>query len=68
MFGIDYARPLRGRRGGMGDFWYLDEVFAKIQGRRQYLWRAVDDDGDAIDILVQSRRNQREPYASFGKG
>ncbi len=43
----------------MGDTWYLDEVFVKIQGRLQYLWRAVDEDGDVIDILVQSRRNRR---------
>ncbi len=38
---------------------YLDELFVRIQGRQQYLWRAVDEDGDVIDILVQSRRNQR---------
>ena len=43
----------------MGDTWYLDEVFVTIQGQRQYLWRAVDEDGDVIDILVQSRRNRR---------
>ena len=47
-FGIDYARRLRHRRGRMGDTWYLDELFVKIQGRQQYLWRAVDEDGDAI--------------------
>jgi len=35
----------------MGDTWNLDEVFVKIQGRQQYLWRAVDEDGDVIDIL-----------------
>ena len=55
-FGLDYARRLRGR---LGDTWYLDEVFVKILGRLQYLWRAVDENGDAIDILVQSRRNRR---------
>ena len=43
----------------MGDTWYLDELFVNIQGRQQYLWRAVDEDGDVIDILVQSRRNRR---------
>ena len=43
----------------MGDTWYLDEVFVKFHGRQQYLWRAVDEDGDVIDILVQSRRNRR---------
>ena len=42
----------------MGDTWHLDELFVTIQGRRQYLWRAVDQDGDLIDILVQSRRNR----------
>jgi putative transposase len=50
-FGLDYARRLRHRRGRMGDTWHLDEVFVKIQGRQQYLWRAVDGDGDAIDVL-----------------
>ena len=49
-FGLDYARRLRHRRDRMGDTWYLDEVFVKIQGRLQYLWRAVDEDGDVIDI------------------
>ena len=36
-----------------------DELFVNIQGRQQYLWRAVDQDGDVIDILVQSRRDRR---------
>ena len=57
-FGLDYARRLRRGRGRMGDTWYLDELFVTIQGQRQYLWRAVDQDGDVIDILVQSRRNR----------
>ena len=63
-FGLDYARRLRGR---MGDTWHLDEVFVKFQGRQQYLWRAVDEDGDVIDILVQSRRNQRAAARFFRK-
>jgi hypothetical protein len=37
----------------MGDTWYLDEVFVKIQGQQRYLWRAVDEDGDVIDIFVR---------------
>ena len=65
--GLDYARRLRHRRGRMGDTWYLDELFGTIQGRRQYLWRAVDDDGDTIDILVQSRRNRRAARRFFRK-
>ena len=48
-FGLDYARRLATARR-LGDTWYLDEVFVNIQGRRQYLWRAVDQDGDVIDI------------------
>jgi hypothetical protein len=47
--------------------WYLDEVFVMIKGRRHYLWRAVDQDGDTLDILVQSRRNQRAAERFFRK-
>ena len=57
----------RSWRGRMGDTWHLDEVFVKIQGRQQYLWRAVDEDGDVVDILVQSRRNQRAAARFFRK-
>ena len=66
-FGPDYARTLRRRRGRMGDTWHLDELFVKIQGRRQYLWRAVDQDGDVLDILVQSRRDRRAAARFFRK-
>ena len=66
-FGPDYARRLRRRRGRMGDTWYLDELFVNIQGHRQYLWRAVDQDGDLIDILVQSRRNRCAATRFFRK-
>ena len=66
-FGLDYTRRLRRRRGRMGDTWHLDEVFVKMQGRQQYLWRAVDEDGDVIDILVQSRRNRRADIRFFRK-
>ena len=58
-FGLEYARTLRKRRGHLGDTWYVDELFVNIQGRRQYLWRAVDQNGDVIDILVQSRRDRQ---------
>ena len=53
-FGPEYARKLKKRQGRMGDPWYLDEVFIKINGELIYLWRAVDQDGDTIDILVQN--------------
>ena len=64
-FGLEYARRLRSRRGRQGDTWYLDEVFVRIQGRQQYLWRAVDEDRDVLDILVQSRRNRRAAVRFF---
>ena len=57
-FGPDYARKLKTRQGRLGDRWHLDDVCITIQGERQYLWRAVDQDGDTLDILVQRRRNQ----------
>ena len=66
-FGLDYARKLRRRRGELGDTWYVDEVFVKIRGRRQYLWRAVDQDGDLLDIVVQSRRDRRAAIRFFRK-
>ena len=66
-FGPAYARTLRRRRGRMGDTWHLDELFVTLQGRRQYLWRAVDEDGDVLDILVQSRRHRRAAVRFFRK-
>ena len=57
-FGPDYARTLRHRRDRMGDTWHLDELFVTIRGHRHYLWRAVDQGGDVLDILVQSRRDR----------
>jgi putative transposase len=56
-FGPDYAAQLRRRQPRPGDKWHLDQVFVKINGTTHYLWRAVDQHGDVLDILVQSRRN-----------
>ena len=58
-FGAAYAAGLRRRRPRVGDKWHLDEVFIKVNGARQYLWRAMDQDGNVLDILVQSRRNAK---------
>ena len=59
-------RPaLKRRQGRLGDTWFLDEVFVTINGQRQYLWRAVDQDGDLIDILVQPRRDGRAARRFF---
>ena len=49
------------------DTWYLDEGFVILNGRQQYLWRAVDEDGDVLDILVQSRRDRRAAARFFRK-
>jgi putative transposase len=57
-FGQQYANALRRRRAQPGDTWHLDEVFLKINGKTQYLWRAVDQHGTVLDILVQRRRNK----------
>lgn len=51
-FGPTYANALRRRQSRPGDEWHLDEVFLKINSGRKYLWRAVDADGNVLDILV----------------
>jgi putative transposase len=56
-FGAEFARRVRRRRPQPGDTWHLDEVFIRIQGVLHYLWRAVDQHGVVLDILVQERRN-----------
>jgi putative transposase len=56
-FGEGFAKRLRRRRSRPGDKWYLDEVFIRIGGVQHYLWRAVDQDGVVLDILVQPRRD-----------
>jgi putative transposase len=58
-FGAEYAHRLRRRAGRYGDTWHLDEVFCKINGEWVYLWRAVHQDGDALEVLVQKRRNAK---------
>jgi len=66
-FGQTYATQLRQRRAQPGDKWHLDEVFLKINGKTQYLWRAVDQHGNVLDILVQSRRNKAAAKKFFRK-
>ena len=56
-FGPVYARRLRAVRPRPTPRWHLDEVFTSIGGRRVYLWRAVDDEGEVLDVLVQARRD-----------
>ena len=55
-FGAIYSRRLKRKRQGYGDTFYIDEVFVKINGKRHYLWRAVDQDGEVIDEYLQAQR------------
>jgi putative transposase len=66
-FGQTYATELRRRRHGTGDKWHLDEVFLTIHGEKHSLWRAVDQDGNLLDILVQSRHNKKAAKRFFRK-
>jgi putative transposase len=64
-FGPDYATQLRRRRARPGDKWHLDEVFIRINGTIHYLWRAVDQHGNVLDILVQPRRDAKAAKKFF---
>jgi putative transposase len=66
-FGKQYAAGLRRRRVRTGDKWHLDEVFLKINGTTHSLWRAVDQNGVVLDILVQPRRNRFAAIRFFRK-
>jgi putative transposase len=66
-FGQTYANALRRRRARPGDKWHLDEVFIKINGTSHYLWRAVDQHGNVLDILVTSRRDAKAATRFFRK-
>src|SRR5450631_1171372 len=57
-FGPMVAADLRRRRPKPHATWHLDEVYLKINGRMVYLWRAVDAEGEVLDVLIQSRRNK----------
>jgi putative transposase len=57
-FGRNYANRIRRRAPARGDKWHLDEVVITIRGKRHWLWRAVDQNGFVLDVLVQSRRNR----------
>jgi putative transposase len=66
-FGQTYANELRRRRPRPGDKWHLDEVFITINGKTHYLWRAVDQQGTVLDILVTSRRDAKAATRFFRK-
>jgi ATP/maltotriose-dependent transcriptional regulator MalT len=65
--GLGRSGPRRRRRPRPGDKWHLDEVFVGVNGRLRYLWRAVDQDGNVLDILVQPRRDAKAAKRFFRK-
>jgi putative transposase len=66
-FGQDYANRLRRRRPRPGDTWHLDAVLLTINGERPYLWRAIEQEGNVLKILVQRRRNKKAAKTFFRK-
>ena len=57
-FGPAFAANIRRRRGRADCVWHLDEMVVKIKGERMFMWRAVDKEGEVLDVLVQKRRNK----------
>src|ERR1700737_766008 len=66
-FGREFANRIRRRAPRRGDKWHLDEVVVSIAGKKHWLWRAVDQDGFVLDVLVQSRRDKRAAKRLFCK-
>ena len=64
-FGPKYAKRLRRRHQGYGDTFFIDEVFVSTQGKQHYLWRAVDQDGEVVDVFLQSRRDGKAAVRFF---
>ena len=64
-FGSKYAQQLRRKHQGFGDTFFIDEVFVKIQGKQHYLWRAVDQDGEVVDVFLQKRRDGKAAKRFF---
>lgn len=61
------SKSLKRKYGRHGDQWFLDEVYIKLNGKQHYLWRAVDQDGDELDILVTKRRDKKAAIKFFKK-
>ena len=66
-FGPQIAAKVRRDRPAPADKWHLDEVVVPIRGEKHWLWRAVDSNGDVLDILVQSRRDKAAAKRFFRK-
>jgi putative transposase len=64
-FGPLFSKRLKRRHPGFGDTFFIDEVFVTIAGQRHYLWRAVDQDGDVVDVYLQTRRDAKAAKRFF---
>ena len=64
-FGYFFSRKLKKKHRGYGDNLYIDEVFIKINGKQHYLWRAVDQDGVVVDVLLQTKRDGKAAKRFF---
>ncbi len=64
-FGLKCVRRLKKKHQGFGDTFFIDEVFVKIDGKQHYLWRAVDQDGEVVDVLLQRRRDGKAAKRFF---
>ena len=64
-FGSQYAKRMRRRHQGYGDTFFIDEVFVKIKGKQHYLWRAVDQDGEVVDVYLQASRDGKAATRFF---
>ena len=64
-FGSKYAQRLRRKHQGYGDTFIIDEVFVKIHGKQHYLWRAVGQDGEVVDVFLQKRRDGKAAKRFF---
>ena len=58
-FGSTYAKRIKSRSENPSPIWHLDEVYTKVNGKMVYLWRAVDDEGTVLDVVIQRRRNTK---------
>jgi len=66
-FTLTFAKSLRKKLDALGDHWFLDEVFIKINRKQHYLWRAVDQDGCELDILITKQRDEKSAVKFFRK-
>ena len=64
-FGPEFTKRLRRRHIGFSDTYFLDEVFVKIGGKQHYLWRVVDQDGEIVDVFLQTRRDAKAAKRFF---